>query len=169
MNRSSRWIGQRETLVDFLIALALNLIFLIVSALVLWPWGRAMLAFRLTKGFAIFWVISLITAVALSRIQRFLRVDADRHIDAYVISNLMHGVLLLTGWSAFAALSVAGLRGGTGIWADAIVWGVGLVSSLVAVVVVTFFHRGSVYRIINVAVALLSFLAFALLAGWRWS
>lgn len=158
---------------DFLIALALNLIFIALVALLLWPLGKAMLSLRLAKGYVVFWIITFITAVALYRIQRWFRVDADTHVDHYVLSNLGHSVLLLSGWSAFAALLTHSFVVETSTWRAVVLWMVAFGSCVVAFIIVTTFHRGSVYRLVNLFVALVSLVVFAVwpaaahaLFGW---
>jgi hypothetical protein len=152
----------REEVLDFLIALGLNLIFVALVALLLWPLGKAALALRLTKGYGILWVVTALTGVALYRVQRFFRVDTDTHYDALVISNLSHAVFLLAGWSAFAALTVRDIASGAQVWVAAILWLVGLLSSHVAFIVLSSFYPGQVYKLINLILALTSFLVFAL-------
>lgn len=156
-----RVFGLSEAALDFLIALALNLIFIALIALVLWPLGKTMLALRLLKGYGIFWILTALTAVAVYRIQRFCRVSADTHVDAYVISNLSHSVFLLAGWSAFAVVTVRSFVLATPFWMMAILWLSGIFSSVVAFTVITLFYRGSVYRVINISVSLISFVVFA--------
>lgn len=159
----SRQVRQlREVALDLLITLGLNLIFLALTALLLWPLGQTMLSLRLLKGYVVFWTVTVITAVALYLVQRWFRVDSETHVDAYVISNLGHAVILLIGWSAFATLAVHGFVGGIRTWPAVILWIVGAFSSVVAFVVITSFYRGSIYRVINVSVSLFSFAVFAL-------
>jgi hypothetical protein len=159
---SHRRLGLPETALDFLIALALNLIFVALIAVLLWPLGKAMLALRLAKGYGIFWILTAITAVAVSQIQRFFRVDAYRHVDAYVVSNLSHGVFLLAGWSAFAVVTVRSFVAPAPLWVTAILWLVGIFSSVIAFTVITSFYRGGVYRVMNISLAIISFAVFAL-------
>ncbi len=150
-----------EAGLDFLIALGLNLIFLALIALLLWPLGQSVLAVRLTKGYGILWVVAVLTAVLLYRVQRFFRVDADTHADAFVLSNLAHSVFLLAGWSAFAALTVHSFVAGAPVWVAALLWFVGLLASYVACTILSPFYQGIVYKMVNAPLALISFLVFA--------
>lgn len=151
----------REEVLDFLIALGLNLIFVALVALLLWPLGKVALAFSLAKGYGILWVVTALTAVAVYKVQRFFRVDTDTHYDALVISNLSHAVLLLVGWSAFAALTVHDFASGVPVWVAAILWLVGFLSSHVAFTVLSSFYPGQIYKLINLILALISFVVFA--------
>jgi hypothetical protein len=153
---------------DFLIALALNLGFVALVALLLLPLGKAALALCLTKGYGVLWLVTVLTAVALHLVQKSFRVDTDTHYDALVVSNLAHAVFLLTGWSAFAALTVRSFVSGAPLWVAAILWLVGLLSSHVAFVILSSFYPGRVYKVVNAPAALISFLVFAVYpAGGR--
>jgi hypothetical protein len=150
-----------EEVMDFLIGFVLNLLFLTLIALLLWPLDRMMLVVRLAKGYGIFWGITLITALMVERIQRVFRIDADTHFDAYVISNLSHSVFLLAGWSAFAALTVRHFDVATPVWITVILYLVGFLSSYVAFMILSSFYSGHLYKMINLPLALVSFLVFA--------
>ena len=172
-DRSRRVFGMSETALDFLIPFVLSVIFVALIALLLWPLGKAMLAFRLAKGFGIFWLVTVVTAFALYRIQRLFHVDTDTHVNAYVISNASLSVFLLAGWSAFAVMTAHSFVGGIPMWQATVIWLTGLLSSVVAFVVLTSIYRGAVYRLINIALSLVSFVIFAIwpasgraLYGW---
>lgn len=74
MGDLSRWLlhQDQKELFEILFAISLNLFFLALIALLLWPLGWLGLAFRLTKGYGILWIIALMVAVFVNRIQRFL-------------------------------------------------------------------------------------------------
>jgi hypothetical protein len=151
-----------EEALDFLIALGLNFVFVALVALLLLPLGKTPLALRLVKGYGVFWIVTVLTALVLYRLQKLFRVGTDEHYDAFLISNLSHGVVLLAGWSAFAALAVRGFVGGVPLWVAAIMWLVGVLSSYVAFIVLSAFYTASVYKVVNAVAALVSFLVFAL-------
>lgn len=155
-------MGLPEPALDFLIALAVNLIFIGLAALLLWPLGKTMLLVRLAKGYSVFWVVITMTAIGLYQAQRLFHVDIDTRVNAYVLSNLAHGGFLLIGWSAFAAIGVHYFVARMTIWLSVILWTIGVLSSLVAFIVVTTFHRGVVYRLVNAIAALTSFVVFAI-------
>ena len=167
MNRSSnsgsrRLLSLPEPALDLLIALVLNLIFIGLAALLLWPLGKTTLSLRLAKGYVVFWIVTAITAIGLYQMQRLFRIDIDERVNAYVLSNLAHGLFLLLGWSAFSAISVHSSVAGMTIWPLMILWTIGVMSSVVALVVVTTIHRGVVYRLVNVIATVVSFLVFAI-------
>lgn len=158
---------------DFLTALGLNLILLAVIALVLWPMGKAVLAFRLAKGYAIFWLVVYVVAPAVAIIQRIFRLNVYDHSAAYVASGLFGSAVLVTGWSAFAALTLHGFVGGTSVWVAAIIWLFGFLSSCIAYFVVGTYYVGEIYKFVSLPLALASFVVFAIwpaiggaLYGW---
>ncbi|MCA1634601.1 MAG: hypothetical protein LC802_13140 [Acidobacteria bacterium] len=158
---------------EIVIGEVLNLIFLTLAWLMLWPLGRTALLIRLAWGYAVLWLVILITYALINRIQRFFRVDADSHFDAYVLSNLSHSIFLLAGWSAFAALAVRDSVGVAPAWVAVILYVVGFLSSYVAFIVLSSFYIGSIYKLLNLTVALVSFVVFAVwpaagrvLYGW---
>lgn len=153
--------------------LGINLVFIGLVALLMWPVRAELLTLRFAKGYGILWVVAFITAIVLMRIQQFLRVDTDSHYDAYVLSNFGHSVVLLAGWSAFAALVIHDFVSGKSLWAVIVLWVVGVLSSYVAYAILASFYPGPIYVWINLCSALLSFLIFALwprggriLFGW---
>lgn len=151
----------REEALDYLISLGLNLLFVALVALLLWPLGKTTLAFRLAKGYGILWVVTILTGLVLYWFQRLFRVDTHSHYDAYLISNLSHSVFLLAGWSAFAALTVGSVVAGAPVWVAAILWLVGFLSSYMAFIVLTSMYPGIIYKVVNGALASISFLVFA--------
>ena len=81
MGQFSKWLlhEDQKELFDYLFAVVLNILFLGISALVLWPMGQVGLAWRLTKGYWVFWVVLFWTAILLLILQRRLRVDMYSH------------------------------------------------------------------------------------------
>ncbi len=152
--------GLPETVVDFLIPIVLNLIFIALVALLSWPMGKTVLALRLAKGYLIFWTITFISVIALYQIQRLLRVSLETRVTAFVISNLVTGMYLLTGWSAFAAIAVHEASANSGVGSAVVLWIVGLVSVAMAHVVLTTFHKGTIYTFVNLLVVVVSFVFF---------
>jgi hypothetical protein len=105
----SKWLlhDEQKELFEVLVALALNVVFLALIALLLWPLGKVVLAFRLAKGYGSLWIVTFLTSVLVGRLHRFFRIDLYTHADAYVISNLAASCFLQACWSAFAALHFA--------------------------------------------------------------
>ncbi len=156
----SKWLMQEEQkeLFEFLLAALLNVAFLALTALLLWPPGRLMLSLRLAKGYGIFWVVMGLTFVLLYRIQRMARVNIYDHPDAFVISNLTVSCFLQAGWSAFAALTVQSFVPGASGRVVVLLYFVGVLSCLIAFFVVSSFYQGHVYKFVNLPLALLSFI-----------
>ncbi len=176
MSESSKWLLQddQKELFDILFAAILNIAFLGLLALLLWPLGRTLLALRLAKGYALFWLVIYVTLLVLILCRRIFRMGLDSHFDAYVLSNLAFSGLLQAGWSAFAALTVHGFVGSTPGWAGvALLYLGGLLSCYVAFNIVSSFYSGSLYRRVNLPLALVSYIVFSawpvggrVLYGW---
>lgn len=100
-----------------------------------------------------------IAAFIADRAQR--RINIDIRFDAYVISNLCHNVVLLAGWSAFAAPTVCSFIVAAPAWIAVILHLVGFLSSYGAFIIISSVYRGHIYRVVNLPLALTSSLAFA--------
>lgn len=159
----------REELSTILSVLALNALFLAVMALVLWPLGQLALAWTLVKGFAVLWLAVLASVVLLVIIQRIARVDQDTHFRTYVISNLVVSIPLIIAWSAFDALAVRGAMTGQAWWLAALLAVAGLLASYVGFAVVTAFYQGSIYRLVNLPLAAVSYLVFLAWPAAAWA
>lgn len=159
------WLMEDEQayLLEIVVALAVNLLFLALAALLLWPLGRAALAVSLAKGYVIFWLTVRATAGALDALHRAFRVNLYDHSDAYIISGLAVGGLMQAGWSAFAALAVGSFTADASAWAAVALYAVGALSCLAAFFVVSVFYQGHIYKFINIV---LGPLTFALFAAW---
>ena len=175
MGQFSKWLlhEDQKELFDYLYANVLNLVFLAVTALVLWPMGQAMTSWGLAKGYWIFWIVLIWTSILVYLFQRIFRVDMDSHYDLYVISGLAVSSVLQVGWSAFAALVIHNSFATAPVWIDVVLFIVGLFSSFVACAIVSAFYMGSIYRTVNLILAILSYLIFILwpaaartLYGW---
>jgi hypothetical protein len=94
--------------------------------------------------------------------QRIFRMDLYSHSNAYVISALVVSGIQQVGWSAFAALVISSAVAGTPIWMMIILYGVGLFSSWVATVIVSVFYMGTIYRMVNLVLGILSFIVFSI-------
>ncbi|MGH9903459.1 MAG: hypothetical protein ACRD68_16755 [Pyrinomonadaceae bacterium] len=163
MGAFSKWLlhDDQKELFEYLYANVLNIVFLALIALLLWPLGRVMMAFRLAKGYWLFWIVLLVTAAVLVLFRRIFRVDMDSHFDAYVISALVVSCFLQAGWSAFVALTVHSFVASAPAWMVAILYAVGVLSCYVAFAVVSAFYPGSLYRLVNLALAAVSFIVFS--------
>lgn len=163
MGEFGKWLmheDQKEVF-DSLFAGVLSILFLGLSALLLWPLGKALLTFRLMKGYWLFGILLYATAVAALLVRRMLRVDIDSHFDAYVISSLALGGFLQAGWSAFAALTVHSFSAGATLPVVVILYVVGFLSCYVVFALVSTLYAGSIYRQTNVVIAFAGFIIFS--------
>jgi hypothetical protein len=163
MGQLAKWLlhDDQKEFFDYVFAVALNAVFLVLVALLLWPMGRATVALTLAKGYWIFWTAVIVTACVLALLQRIFRMDLYDHFDAYVITGLIFSGFVQVGWSAFAAPVIHDTATGASIWIAIILYAIGVVSCWVACVIVAAFYMGSIYRMVNLALAALSFIAFS--------
>ena len=163
MGEFAKWLlhEDQKEFFDYLFALVLNAVFLVLTALLLWPLGRVTMAFHLAKGYWIFWTGVIVTACVLALLQRIFHMDLYSHFDAYVISGLIISGFVQVGWSAFAAPVVHDFVANAPIWIAVILYAVGVLSCYVATVIVAAFYMGSLYRLINPILALISFIVFS--------
>ena len=165
--------SDRKIGLDLLIALAIEGVVFVLCALLLWPFGKAALAWQLAKGFCIF-LLAVYAAVCVSALlQKLFRIDNDPPSDAYVLVNLFVSACVQTGWAAFAALAVTGHAAGAAWLATAMLHFLGLVVSWGASSATGAFFQGHLYRTINAALSLAGYLLFAVwpaaaraLNGW---
>jgi len=160
----AKWLmhDDQKELFDYLFANVLNIVFLALTALLLWPLEKATLALRLAKGFWIFWIVMVLTSAVLVLVQRIFRMDLYSRSNAYVISAMVVSGFLQAGWSAFAALLVGDFTADSSAWVVLLLYAVGLVSCYVASVIVGAFYMGGLYRMVNLALAFLSVVVFSL-------
>ena len=163
MGEFSKWLlhEDQKELFDYLFAVALNAVFLALTALLLWPLGGATIALRLAKGYWIFWTVLIAVACLLVLAQRIFRMDLYSRFNAYVISGLVVSGFLLAGWSAFAALVMDSSVSSAPIWKKIILYTIGGVSSYVASVIMAAFFTGGLYRMVNLVLAIVSFIVFS--------
>ena len=163
MGQFARWLldDNQKELFDYLFAIVLNAVFLVLIALLLWPLGKAAMALRFAKGYWIFWTAVIATACVLALLQRIFRMNLDDHFDAYVITGLIFSGFVQVGWSAFAAPVIHDFIIDAPIWMVIILYAVGVVSCWIASVIMAAFYMGSIYRMVNLALAVLSFIVFS--------
>jgi hypothetical protein len=163
MGAFSRWLlheDQKEVF-DYLFALVLNIVFVALIALLLWPLGHASIALRLAKGYWMFWTVLIVTNALLAVLQHYFRVNLYERYNAYVISGLALSGILQIGWSAFAAPVVQDAVADASLWMAIVLYAIGVVCAYVASVIVGAYYSGSLYRLVNSALAILSFVAFS--------
>ena len=163
MGEFSKWLlhEDQKEFFDYFFAIVLNAVFLALTALLLWPLGRATMAFHLAKAYWIFWTAVIVTACVLVLAQRIFRMDLYSHYDAYVISGLAVSGFVQVGWSAFAAPIVHNFVVGTPIWMVVILYAVGVLSCYVACVIVAAFYMGALYKFVNLILSIVSFIVFS--------
>jgi hypothetical protein len=159
----SQWLLHEDPkeFFDYIFALVVNLIFVALIVLLLWPLGRVNMAVRLAKGYWLFWTVLIATSAALALAQRYFHVDLDERYNAYVISGLVLGGIVQIGWSAFVAPIIRSFAANASLWVTMVLYGVGLVSAYVASVIVGAYYSGALYRMVNSALAILSFTVFS--------
>ena len=151
----------QKELFDYLFALVLNLVFVAITALLLWPLGRAIFAWRLAKGYWVFWTVLIATSTLLVLAQRLFRMDLYSRFDAYVITGLALSGFIQAGWSAFVVLLIRSSVAGASLWVAIVVYAVGVISCYVAAVAVGAYYMGALYRMVNSILAIGSFIVFA--------
>ena len=159
------WLMEDEQkyLFEIVFGIAVNLLFLALAALVLWPLGRARLALALAKGYVVFWLTVRVAVGILSLLHQKFRVNLYDRGNLFIISNLVVSGLLQAGWSAFAALTVRGHTADASAWAAVALYAVAALSCVAALYPVGAFFQGHIYRFANVVVAPLT---FALFCAW---
>lgn len=140
---------------------AWNLLVLAFAAVLLLPMGRWSLLWELTRAFMLLWGLLLMLAAAVERAQSLLRVEEDPPSDAYVLSNLAVGVVLLVSWGGYTALLIRESARGAPVWVVALLQVVGIVASHAAFSVVAGIYRGSLYRTVNMPVAVGGYVLFS--------
>ena len=153
-------LDEQRNLFEAVLALVLNILFLALAALLLWPLDRLRLALVLTQGYGFLWVVTPIAAVVVGRIQHWFRVNLYDHANAYVVSNLAVSCLLQVGWAAFAALAVRSFVVGIPTWSAVLLYLAGALSCLIAFFVVSAFYQGHLYKLVSLPLALVGFLIF---------
>jgi hypothetical protein len=163
MGQLAKWLLQEEQkeFFDYLFAIVLNAVFLLLIALLLWPLGRAGMAWRLAKAYWIFWTAVIVVACLVALAHRIFRMDLYTRPNAYVITGLITGGFLQVGWSAFVAPIISDSVSGGPIWLAIGLYVVGVVSCWVAAVIVAAFYLGTLYRMVNLALSIASFVVFS--------
>ena len=175
MGEFSKWLlhDNQKEFFDYLFAVAVNAVFLTLIALLLWPLGRAGIAWRLTKAYWVFWTAVILISSILALAQRIFRMDLYDRANAYVITGVAVSAFLQVGWSAYAAPVFHSAVTSASVWVAIILYAAGGVSAYVAAVIVGAFYMGSLYRLVNSALAIISFAVFSVwptagtaLYGW---
>lgn len=145
------------------VAGALNVGFYLISALLLWPAGKAGFSWALGKGYLLFWLVLVAVVLAGRGLQRIFRMKSDPPSRPYILLNLLLSVAVQTGWSAFTALTARSFALGASWWLAAVIFLLGFVAAYLALLVVQGFFSGSLYRM---AAAVATVVAYPLFALW---
>ena len=67
----SKWLmhDDQKLLFEILVACILNVIFLVLITLLLWPLGKSMLALLLAKGYGLLWIGLYVTFILVFRVR----------------------------------------------------------------------------------------------------
>src|SRR5687767_14179529 len=160
MSEFRKWLthDDQKDLFEVLLAVALNLLFLVLIAVILWPLGRFKLALSLAKGYGLLWIVLYVANVFVTAIQRLFRVNIYDRPNGYVISGLFVSCTLQAGWSAFAAITVHSFLAGAPIWFLVILYIIGILSCLAAFFVVSSFYQGHIYKFVSLPLSLVVFI-----------
>jgi len=165
MREFSKWLlrDEQRDFFEYLFALALNSVFVVLVAGVLWLLGSFKTAVQLAKGYWVFWSIIIMCAALTALIARTLRIEQRPSLrDAYLILVLVVTVVLQAGWSAFATLTLSSSSAGSGIALHAVFYAIGLISCYVAYVIVSALFQAKRFRLANLIIALFGFLVFTI-------
>ena len=163
----SKWLmhDDQKLLFEILVACILNVVFLVLITLLLWPLGKSMLALTLAKGYGLLWIGLYVTFVLVFRIQSLFRVNIYDHHRAFTISNLAVSCFLQLCWSTFAALVVQDFVPGSPLWIMVALYVVGLLSCLISFFAVSSFYQGQIYKMVSLPLALACFVGFSVWAA----
>ncbi|HEU0299811.1 MAG TPA: hypothetical protein VFR37_10160 [Longimicrobium sp.] len=149
------------------------LIVLVVCALILLPLGRVRLAWELAQAIGLLWLGVMLTLWVLQQAQSLLRVVDDPPSDAYVLSNLFVSGAVLFTWTAHLALLIREFARGAPTWTAAVLYFIGLLASHTGFSSVAGFYGGTIYRTMNLFVALGGYVLFSIwpaaarvMGGW---
>jgi hypothetical protein len=165
MRAFSKWLlrDEQRDFFEYLFANVLNLLFLALIALLLWPLGRLKIALQLAKGYWIFWTVVIICAALSALFARIFRIEQRPPFwAAYLILILMISGVLLAGWSAFAALTLSNFTEGSSIGVEVTLRLIGLLSCYVAYVIASALFNANRFRLANLIVALVAYVLFSL-------
>ncbi|NJM42527.1 MAG: hypothetical protein HC853_18205 [Anaerolineae bacterium] len=165
-----------EDLFTIGIVLALNALFIFLTALVLWPLGYIGLAWSLAKGFGLLWVATFGSIVLSNFIEQRFRVNLYDRPNTHLALNVLLSSALVCAWSAIAMNTLQNAISASGnvpLWLAVALHIVGLLACYAGFVVVTAFYRGTFYGLVGLGLALLCFVVFTLapaiaktLGGW---
>lgn len=175
MNEIINWLlrDEQSDLFEFLLAVAVNLVFLGLVAVLFWPLHKLALAWHWAKGFGVLWVALWTTGVFLSVVHRLGRMDLYHHYGAYEISILVLLGVLLAGWAAFVALSVREAMADAPLVVAVLLYAAAVLACMVALYVSGTVYRGTLSWLVGLVVVAVSLVVFSVwptvgraLYGW---
>jgi hypothetical protein len=161
MRAFSNWLlrDEQRDFFEYLFALVLNLVFVVLVVLVLWPIGSFKTAIQLAKGYWVFWSVVIMCAVLMALVARMIE-QRPSLWDAYLILIVVLTAVLVSGWAAFAALTLSHSRAGGSIGVHAAFYVIGLLSCYLAFVIVSALFKANRFRLANLIIALVGFVFF---------
>lgn len=165
MRSFSRWLLREEQkdFFEYLFACVVNLLFLILIALVLWPLSELGFAVHLAKGYWVFWSVVILVAAAIALGGRVLRIEQRPAFwDTFLMLVVVVSAGLQAGWSAFAGLTFRDFGGASSIGIAATLYVIGLLSCYVAYLIVSALFNTRHLRLLNLIIALASFILFTI-------
>lgn len=159
----SKWLTHEDQkdLFEVVFAITLNILFLALTALLLWFLGRSSLTLAVAKGYGLLWIGIFVSAALTNLAHRLFRVNLYDHANAYVISNLAVSCIVQAGWAVFAATAVHRFTKGASTSVAVIVYGIGVLSCLMAYFSVSSFFQGHIYRLVSLPLSLVVFIIFS--------
>ncbi len=148
-------------------------VFLVVVGIFTLILGKPELAWALTKGFALLWLMLLVISQVHNFFLRLIRASIDSKYALFVGSNVLVVMVFCLVWTAFTVLQVIGQNTGLGWLAVGVVYSLGLVSSWIGFGVVTTIYNGTLYQLFGLFITAVSYIVFCIfpnfatqLFGW---
>jgi hypothetical protein len=148
--------------VDLGIGVGLALVWFGLSALMLWPFGKAALSLHVLEGYPLYVAAVIAATVACMALHKIFRMESDPPRDPFTVTNLLVSAFVQTGWAAFVALTVRSFAPDTTTFATVVLHFIGFVASYVATATTSAFFQGSVYQNACVGISAVAYILFAL-------
>lgn len=158
MNTLLAWLlhDDQTRLYEVLVAVLLAALLFALTALLLWPLQQLALVGVLLKGYALFWGVIGLATLAGAVVLHLAHVDAHTHGTAYVMLGLLFSGALTLGWTAWTAQAVQPFLAASA-WVRGAVYGAGLLASVAAFYALSTQYHGTIYRLVNLPLMLLSY------------
>jgi hypothetical protein len=143
-----------------LIIVVINIVYLLLTGLVLWLFGAGSRTLALAAGFGLLWLALLMFSAAGVTIERVLRFNLNDRFVGFVAVNMLTSVPLVLLWAMF--LGEWARAGAAAGFSAILLYLVGFVGSYIGYTVVTSLHTGTLYRMVCLPAAVIGFIVFAL-------